>query len=107
MDFEYSDVTTRWRKWIVSAKSGTNLLRDTKMRREITLQNMLVNESASRRWNSGEKGVMGIYIPNEAIQHPNQPQHPSDRRVAPQTPPTKHHIQGKLSPGHQRRKQYQ
>ena len=46
-------------------------------------------------------------IPNKAIQQPNQPQHPPNRRIASQTPPTQYQIEGKVLPSHQSRKQNQ
>lgn len=42
----YRIVATRWRKWMVRAKSGTNLDRETKIRRKITLDTTIV-QSAS------------------------------------------------------------
>jgi hypothetical protein len=35
---EYKEVTRRWMKWRVRAKSGTSFEREIKRRREITLQ---------------------------------------------------------------------
>ena len=40
MEWVYSDVAMRWTKWMVRAKSGMSFERETRRRRNITLQSV-------------------------------------------------------------------
>lgn len=70
---------------MVKAKSGTSLERETRSRRNITLGEI-------SHMHARLDGLPGNK-PNQAIQHPDQPQYPSDGCVPPQRIPAQDQVQ--------------
>lgn len=74
--WEYNEVTMRWTKCIVRAKSSTSFERAMSRRMNTTLSR--VSPSLQRHMTS---------VPNEAVKHPYQPQCPSNCGIAAQASP--------------------
>lgn len=87
----YSEVTMRCIKWTVRAKSRTSLERAIRTRMNMALA--IVSGMQPEALQDGS--------PGEAVQHPDQPQRPSDGRVAAQRLPAEHQVQAHLLAGHQ------
>ena len=74
------------------AKSGTSLERETRRRRNITLQNLVISKNGRTRTEDYCRGSLHRGVPKGAVQNPTQSECPTNRGISSYAPPAQDQI---------------